>query len=162
MFIYCIKNKINGIEYIGSTSNFKGRKKEHLDELTSNKHNNIFLQNDFTKFGIDAFEFFIVAKYECTRERLFKIEQMYLEANSKFLYNQLIGMGYRINRQQKTELKPKHKEIILRRCDIFDIYNIPDKIVSAIYKLGNNRVLACKLYRLTPKMFELIILNGKI
>ena len=67
MFIYQIKNSETGKCYIGQTTDFKRRKREHLNELRKHKHSNLYLQNAFDKYGEDCFEFTILE--ECDKEQ---------------------------------------------------------------------------------------------
>ena len=67
MFIYQIKNSKTGKCYIGQTTDFKRRKREHLNELRKHKHANLYLQNAFDKYGEDSFEFTILE--ECEKEQ---------------------------------------------------------------------------------------------
>ena len=67
MFIYQIKNSKTGKCYIGQTTDFKRRKREHLNELRKHKHSNLYLQNAFDKYGEDSFEFTILE--ECEKEQ---------------------------------------------------------------------------------------------
>ena len=67
MFIYQIKNSKTGKCYIGQTTDFKRRKREHLNELRKHKHSNLYLQNAFDKYGEGSFEFTILE--ECEKEQ---------------------------------------------------------------------------------------------
>mgnify|MGYP001772056195 CR=1 FL=1 len=67
MFIYQIKNSETGKCYIGQTTDFKRRKREHLNELRKHKHSNLYLQNAFDKHGESSFEFFILE--ECPKDQ---------------------------------------------------------------------------------------------
>lgn len=58
--IYKIKNKINDCFYIGSTSDFKNRKRKHFNDLKNNKHSNRHLQNAYNLYGKDNFEIIII------------------------------------------------------------------------------------------------------
>jgi len=81
--VYSIKNSINNKLYIGSTSNFKRRFKEHLKKLEHNKHHNILLQRFVNKYGISTIQFEILS--EQIENRLV-IEQRYLDT-CEDLYN---------------------------------------------------------------------------
>lgn len=54
--IYRITNTANGKIYIGSTSEFKHRFMAHVNNLLANRHVNTYLQNEFNKYGEQAFE----------------------------------------------------------------------------------------------------------
>lgn len=85
--IYCIKNKINGKLYIGSSSNIHKRFISHKHGLRKNKHHNKPLQHSFNKHGIDIFDF-IVLEY-CDVEKLKEKEQLLLDKyfDTGILYN---------------------------------------------------------------------------
>ena len=59
--IYKITNKINGKIYIGESLNIERRWKEHLLDLSFKTHKNYKLQNDYNKYGYEAFEFEVIA-----------------------------------------------------------------------------------------------------
>ena len=85
--IYRIVNLKNSKIYIGSTTNFSRRRKEHVKRLRSNKHNNKHLQASFNKFGEENFKFEILEK----TEDLIVREQYYIKTlntmNPKIGYN---------------------------------------------------------------------------
>ena len=91
MGIYKIENKINKMVYIGSTNNFERRKSEHLKDLSNGSHCNFKLQNDYNKYGKDAFVFFMIKnidnKHSLKIEERSEIES-YIEIMSrKYIYN---------------------------------------------------------------------------
>lgn len=55
--IYKITNKVNNKVYIGQTSDFYKRHREHLQHLTNNVHVNKHLQNAWNKYGDENFIF---------------------------------------------------------------------------------------------------------
>jgi group I intron endonuclease len=58
--VYCIKNLITNKYYVGSSSKFKVRKRQHLAELRKNKHHSSKLQNSWNKYGESSFQFVIL------------------------------------------------------------------------------------------------------
>ena len=74
--IYCIKNKINGKVYIGSSNNIERRFKRHKTELNTNSHSNKYLKKAYKKYGKDNFEFIILEL--CTQEELISKEIFYI------------------------------------------------------------------------------------
>lgn len=81
MVIYQIK--INNKVYIGSTSNFLRRKRQHTTELNCNTHPNSKLQNAYNKYKI--FEITIVEE-AISPDTLLEREQYYLDLFKPF-YN---------------------------------------------------------------------------
>lgn len=76
--IYLIKNKINNKLYIGKSMNLLKRKREHLNKLRNNKHENSKLQNAFNKYGEENFLFEILIKDESLSENeLYDLERIY-------------------------------------------------------------------------------------
>lgn len=55
--IYSLENVENGKKYIGLTANYKRRKYQHLNSLKNNSHQNIDIQKDCNKHGLDSFSF---------------------------------------------------------------------------------------------------------
>jgi group I intron endonuclease len=65
--------------YIGSTTNYKLRKSQHLYKLKTNTHENSKLQNYYNKYGVENFEFKVIELLEETDLlKIREIEQSYL------------------------------------------------------------------------------------
>lgn len=78
--IYKIVCLENGKEYIGSSMDIDNRWNSHKKDLNRGLHVNIYLQNDYNKFGLDKFEFKIVQNFkEINKEDLEKIEYELIE-----------------------------------------------------------------------------------
>lgn len=58
--IYIIKNRVNNKVYVGQTKHYDIRKREHINDLKANRHSNVYLQEDFNKYGINNFKFEIL------------------------------------------------------------------------------------------------------
>ena len=102
-YIYCIKNKINNKKYIGQTSEKRGynhRIHKHKNQLINNKHYSKNLQEDFNKYGMDNFEFFILDEFTFSNKELLKkvlldMEKFYIDLwdteNDMKGYNSKVG-----------------------------------------------------------------------
>jgi group I intron endonuclease len=58
--IYVIRNQINGHEYVGKTTNFSARWKDHRSQLRRRVHPNPYLTYAWHCYGEAAFEFRIL------------------------------------------------------------------------------------------------------
>lgn len=113
--IYCIANKLNGKIYIGSSVNFDERKYEHFYKLERNKHENIYLQRSYLKYGKDAFEFKVL-EYIKNVEKLTEIEQSYLDIhwdNQNNCYNILPTAGSLLGYKHSKESKLKMSKSLI-------------------------------------------------
>jgi|WetSurMetagenome_2_1015567.scaffolds.fasta_scaffold121841_6 excinuclease UvrABC nuclease subunit len=90
--IYIIRNKINNHIYIGQTTNFKNREKQHFILLKNNKHHSNHLQNAFNKYGENNFEFKIIDRVKSINY-LQKIEYLYIKKYNP-IYNGTINKKY--------------------------------------------------------------------
>ena len=87
--VYAIRNKTTGKVYIGSTiTSFNRRWLYHIYRLNHNKHNNIFLQRVWNKYGKDNFIFEIIEICSTNvRERELHWIKCYSSINKTFGYN---------------------------------------------------------------------------
>lgn len=90
--IYRIYNKVNGKFYIGSTSNFRKRMREHLHSLRKNKHVNNYLQHAFNKYGEENFIFEVYENVDI--DDLIAVEQMILDELKSYDHS----IGYNISK----------------------------------------------------------------
>jgi group I intron endonuclease len=80
--IYRIRNLINNNCYYGSSKNIDKRWKTHKNQLKRKKHINSILQSAWNKYGEKNFIFEIIE--ECSEDKLFEIEQKYLDTLPKY------------------------------------------------------------------------------
>lgn len=83
-YIYSIINNITKQRYVGQTTNYYRRKKEHLSKLKENKHPNPKLQNAWNKYGEENFVF----EKECfdiSKKELDDKEKEYIKRYNSFV-----------------------------------------------------------------------------
>ena len=104
--IYKITNTITGDFYIGSSKDIKRRWRHHKIPSTWNKCPNNPLYKDMQKFGIDKFEFEILAEVE--PGSLKEAEQKFIET-LKPTYNNYRAKGLDIERRKESHRKASRK-----------------------------------------------------
>lgn len=93
MWIYCIKNKLDGKRYIGQTikTSVNDRWSAHIGDLERNRHFNSYLQNAWNKYKKDSFEFLILQENIQSIDELNELEIKYIKEykslDRKFGYN---------------------------------------------------------------------------
>jgi group I intron endonuclease len=116
--IYKIVNiKTNKI-YVGSTSNFKRRKRQHLLHLKQNKHHSIKLQRSYNKHGKENFIFEIIQD-NIPEEHVTAFENLWIKSYNSYTngYNsqRLAGKhsySYGIRPASTGKPSPKRKKIL--------------------------------------------------
>lgn len=90
--IYGIHNLITKHWYIGQSSNYDNRQKDHITKLRTKTHINPKLQYAFDRYGEDAFKFIVLAECDTLDESL-KLECQYVAYYNSFYdgYNQTTG-----------------------------------------------------------------------
>lgn len=73
-YYYKITNIENGSFYIGVTTDYVKRKKQHFYQLEEGKHKNYKMQNDYNIYGKDAFKFEVFSELEGTEEEGYAYE----------------------------------------------------------------------------------------
>lgn len=89
--IYFIKNKINGLEYIGKAHNIQKRWREHQWALSRGVHANTHLQRAWNKYGYSNFTFDVLER--CSNHQLGEKETYWIKRRNSFTngYNLSIG-----------------------------------------------------------------------
>lgn len=104
--VYKITNTITKDFYIGSSKNIKQRWTVHKCQSTWKQCPNNPMYLDFQKYGIDKFEFKILAEAEI--EQLKEMEQEFIEL-LKPTYNRCNAKGLNIERRKETHKKYQKK-----------------------------------------------------
>ncbi len=86
--VYIILNILDGRYYVGSSKNIQTRWGDHRRDLNNGVHHNPRLQNTWSKYGKEIFEFHIIISME-GREKLLRYEQILLDIgfSNDALYN---------------------------------------------------------------------------
>lgn len=105
--VYKITNTVTGDFYIGSSKNVKHRWAKHKCPSTWKNYPNNPMYLDMKKYGLDKFDFEILAEVE--PEQLKEKEQQFIE-NLKPTYNNYNAKGWDIKRYKKYYLSDKGKE----------------------------------------------------
>ena len=100
--IYKITNTITGDFYIGSSKNVKKRWAVHRCQTTWKNYSNKQMYIDMRKYGIDKFEFQILAEAEA--EQLKETEQQFIEKLHP-TYNDRNANGWDFERRKESHRK---------------------------------------------------------
>lgn len=94
MGVYQIRNTQNEKVFIGTSKNLHGKGNSYQTLLELKTHTNKILQEDWNKFGKDAFVFEVLETLEKKEEGFFdvddelkKLEKKWLEKKAEILYN---------------------------------------------------------------------------
>ena len=105
--IYRITNTITNDFYIGSSKNVKSRWANHKCPSTWKNHPNNPMYHDMQNYGVDKFEFEILAEVE--EEKLKEKEQEFIET-LKPTYNDRNAKGWNIEKKKEYEKSDKRKK----------------------------------------------------
>lgn len=111
--VYQIFNTKNSRSYIGSTVNFSQRKRRHFNDLKKGCHSSVFMQRDYAKCGVEAFEIRVIEQVELpsnliAREQ-FWIDSLKPEYNSAKIAGSTLGIKHSI----EAVLKNKERNHVL-------------------------------------------------
>ena len=98
--IYKITNTITGDFYIGSSKDVKRRWREHKSPSRWKRCQNNPLYQDFQKYGVDKFEFQVIAEVEV--DKLKEKEQEFIEMLNP-TYNNRNADGFDIERYKESQ-----------------------------------------------------------
>lgn len=92
--LYSITCTVNNKVYIGVSAWFSSRKCMHLSNLKDGIHRNIYLQEDFNKYGAESFCFDVIQMYDF-KSQAYMMENYYTDSvfklDKRYCYNILSG-----------------------------------------------------------------------
>ncbi len=102
--VYVIENVVDGMVYVGSSTNIELRKSQHFSHLRSGVHHNQNLQREFNLYGSKRLEFRVVE--HAHSDDLLRLEQLWLDKIGKDgLYNIYLVAGSALGRELSQETK---------------------------------------------------------
>ena len=112
-YIYQIENLVTHESYIGQTIDFKRRKRDHINNLKNNQHDNPKLQNAWNKYGEQEFHFRVWEFNIESFEELNKLECEYIKKYDSLNngYNLVPGGG-----KPPLHQKVKDEDIVKFLC----------------------------------------------
>lgn len=119
MFVYRIKNIVNGKVYIGQSVNAKRRWVDHKAKLNRNQHPNEHLQSAWQFYNARSFEFDILEQCtskEMTNQREVYYINEYKALDREFGYNIRTG-GDSFNHSQESKLKMSKSKLGFKHTD---------------------------------------------
>lgn len=95
MSIYMIECKESNMCYVGQSTDFEQRITQHQVSLRSNRHSNERLQEDYNKYGPEAFKYTVIKELgpECNYKDAMREEREHIIKfikEDKELYNKLV------------------------------------------------------------------------
>lgn len=125
-YYYKITNTENGSFYIGITTDYTKREKQHFYQLESKKHQNHKMQQDYDKYGREAFKFEVFDELEGTEEEGYAYEHKLIQGlkATKF-YN--IHEGGKTNPVYSPQIVEKLKKTHQEKYDNILQYSFDGK-----------------------------------
>lgn len=145
--IYYIENIVNHKKYFGLSKNIEKRFLGHYNQLQKGKHNKS-LQEDFDKYGIDNFNFYIIEKIHSYNFKTIREFDLYLHYREKIHIekNKSHINGYNRNKANKINMDLIDTEKILYeevniKIDFINYMKRKEEIANAVslyFKINPN------------------------
>lgn len=133
--IYQIRNIVNGKCYVGQSKNIPERITTHKRALTRNKHENVYLQYAYNKYGGENFVF--EPLMYCPQEDLDKYEKLFMaiDTRKKKAYNILVKQYPKKNRVNRLRQERDDYTLTLDEMrEILYIYYIDGIEMKEVYE----------------------------
>ena len=144
--------------YIGSSVNIQSRKRQHFSMLKLNKHDAIYLQNYYNKYGKESLSFHIIE--ECNQDQLIIREQYYID-NLNPIFNSRknaeSNFGHKFSERVKQNMSNAQKE--WRKGKDLSIKltkKLCDEVLELKSKGLKNQEIALKLNISLPSVSKII------
>lgn len=143
-FVYMIVNTKNNRMYIGSTVDYEKRFRSHINGLRGGYHDNRKIQEDFEKFGEEAFKFTVLCETYSEDER-FEIEESIIQRLKTFIHGYNLSVDGRGKYLVSEKTREKMRENTLGERNPFygkkhtdGTRELLSKLASERYKGENN------------------------
>ena len=138
--VYSIKNIVTGQSYVGSTKNYKNRKKTHLSLLRRGIHHCNWLQNSWNKYGESSFNIIPCFNYVDYEEALLIEDEIIQEFHGSSIFNSKKGATGVVgcNRPKSEQTKEK---MSLKAIDGWANKDIRDR--RALAMKGKREIIKC-------------------
>lgn len=137
-YYYQITNIENGSFYIGITTDFQKRKKQHFKNLKNHSHPNYKIQEDYDKYGEQAFKIEVIEEFEGTNDdAYFKEYELIQEKQATNSYNILEG-GH-LNPVYSSQCIQKIKQSHQKKYDNILQYDFNGKQFHLVNSFGSLR-----------------------
>lgn len=137
-YYYKITNIENGSFYIGITTDYLKREKQHFSNLEYQIHPNYKMQKDYNFYGKDAFKFEIIDEYDGDAEEAYDKEyEIIQKTHATSSYN--ILEGGKLNPVYSPQVIEKIKKSQQEKYDNILQYTFDGKQFNLIAKYGSIR-----------------------
>lgn len=137
-YYYMITNEKNGSFYIGITTDYDKREKQHFEKLSRNQHPNYKIQQDYNLYGREAFAFEIIDTFDGTEDEAYQKEyELIQKLDATSSYN--ILKGGQINPVYTPAVLAKIKQSHQAKYDNILQYQFDGKQFHLINEFGSIR-----------------------
>ena len=144
--IYKITNILNNKVYIGSTTNYRRRKLQHINHLNKECHRSKYLQRSWLIYGANSFKFEVLERVR-SKSNLIQREQHYLDIYKSYL--PINGYNTRKVAERNTGLIPWNKGSWKAL--------VSEKQIISTYESGKTLKEVAKLYKISVDSITFVL-----